>query len=104
LRALTDHGQHEEAAETVDRAEQDEEVRRLQAGRAVGHGDHANDHRRPAQPQREQELRDELAPVGIGRAQRRHQRLAGEHHDVAGLLQRVAGGEHEAVGGRTDHK
>jgi hypothetical protein len=34
-RELADHGQHEEPPEPVQLAEQDEEVRRLQAGRAV---------------------------------------------------------------------
>ena len=38
-RELADRGEHEEAAEAVERAEQDEEVGGLQAGRAVAERD-----------------------------------------------------------------
>ena len=48
------------------RAEEDQEVGGLQPRRAVAEGDRRDQQRKPAQPQREQELRDELAAVGYG--------------------------------------
>ena len=60
-RELADRREHEEAAEAVERAEQDEEVGRLQPRRAVPEGDRRDQQREPAQPQREHELADELA-------------------------------------------
>ena len=59
-------GEHEQAAEAVQRAEQVEEVRRLDPRRPVGEGERRDDHREPAEPQREQELRDELVAVRVG--------------------------------------
>ena len=59
--------------------------------------------REPAQAQREQELRHELAPVGVGRADRRHDRLAGQDHHVADLLEQVLGGQECPVGDAADH-
>ena len=67
-------------------------------GRAVARGDHAHDQREPAQLQREHELVDELAAVRIRRPQRRHDRLAGQDHHVADLLEQVLHGEETAVG------
>ena len=56
-RELADRGQHEEPAQPIQRAEQHQEVRRLQPRRLVAEGDRRDQQREPAQPQREQELR-----------------------------------------------
>ena len=55
-RELADRGEHEEAAEPVERAEQHQEVRGLQARRLVAERDRRDQQREPAQPQREHEL------------------------------------------------
>ena len=102
-RELADRGEHEEAAEAVDRAEQDQEVARLQARGAVAEGDRGDQEREPAQPQREQELVHELAPVGIRRAERRQDRLAGQDHHVADLLEQVLGGQECPIRDGTNH-
>ena len=85
-RELPDRGEHEEPAKTIQRPEQHEEVRRLQPGRLVSECHRREQHREPAQAHREQELQDELVPVGVRRTDGRHQRLAGQHHHVADLL------------------
>ena len=78
-------GQHEEAAEAVVGAEQREEVGGLQARRGVAERDRGDHQREPAQPQREQELLDELAAVRVGRTERGDDRLPGQDHHVARL-------------------
>ena len=62
-RELAHRGEDEEAAEPVERAEQAEEVGRLKARGAEAEGDGRDQHRKPAELQREQELADELAAV-----------------------------------------
>src|SRR5436305_9271587 len=86
---LPDRRENEEPAEAVDRAEQDEEVAGLQSGGAVVDGDHRQNQREPAEPEREQELVYELTAVGIRWAQRGHGRLPGEDHHVPHLLEQV---------------
>src|SRR5215212_1365832 len=102
-RELADRGEHEEPAEAVDRAEQDEEVRRLQARRAVAERHRGDQQREPAQLQREQELRDELAAVRIRRTDRGDDRLAREDHHVADLLEGVPRWRERSVGDCSDH-
>jgi hypothetical protein len=102
-RELPDRREHEEPAEAVERTEQREEVAGLQAGRAVARGQRGDDQRKPAQLQREEELVDELAPVRIGRARRGHERLAGQDHHVADLLEEVLQRKEAAVGGGAEH-
>ena len=102
-RELADRGQDEEAAEAVERAEEGEEVGRLHARGAVAEGDRRDQEREPAKAQREQELRHELAAVGVGRADRRDDRLAGQDHHVPDLLEEVLGGQEGPVGGGADH-
>ena len=65
-RELPDRREHEEPAEPVQRAEQHQEVRRLQSRRLVAERDRRDQQREPAQLHREQELADELAPYGYG--------------------------------------
>src|SRR4051812_34698685 len=55
-RELADRAQDEEAAEAVDRAEQDEEVAGLQTRGAVTERDRRDQQREPAQAQRKEEL------------------------------------------------
>ena len=62
---------HEEPAEPIGRAEDRQKVLRLQARRPVADGDRGQQQRQPAQAQREQELRHELAAVRVRRAQGR---------------------------------
>ena len=102
-RELADRGEHEEAAEAVDRAEQDEEVARLEARRAVAERDRRDQQREPAEPQREQELLHELGAVRVRRPDGRHDRLAGQDHHVADLLQQVLGRQEDPIGCATDH-
>src|SRR5207248_7880239 len=94
---------HEEPAEAVDRAEQDQEVAGLQTGRPVTERDRRDQQREPAQPEREQELVHELAAVRVRRPQRRHDRLAGEDHHVPHLLEQVLGRQERPVCYRADH-
>ena len=54
---LADRGEHEDPAEAVQRAEERQEVRRLQARGGVADAHRRDQQRKPAQPQREQELR-----------------------------------------------
>ena len=100
---LADRGQDEKAPEPVERAEEGEEVGRLQAGGAVAEGHGTDQKREPAEPEREQELAHELAPVGVGRAHGGHDRLAGQDHHVADLLEQVLGGQEGPVGDTTNH-
>ena len=90
--------QHEEAAEAVVGAEQREEVGGLQARRRVAERDRRDHQREPAQPQREQELLDELAAVGVGRLEGGHDRLPREDHHVAHFLQQALGRKECAIG------
>jgi hypothetical protein len=90
-RELADRGQHEEAAEAVDRAEEDEDVGRLQAWRAVPEGDGREQQREPAEADGEEELLDELAAVDVGRPHGGDERLAGQDHHVADLFQDALG-------------
>ncbi len=89
---LADRGEDEEAAEPVERAEQGEEVGRLQARRAEAEGDGRDEQREPAELQGEEELADELLAVGIGRPDRRDHRPRGEDHHVPDLLEEGLGG------------
>ena len=102
-RELADRGEHEEAAEPVDRAEQDQEVAGLKPGRAVAERDRRDRQRQPAEPQHEQELLHELGAVRVRRPQRRHQRLAGQDHHVPDLLQQVLGRQEDPIGCGSDH-
>ena len=102
-RELADRREHEEAAQAIQRAEQHEEVRRLQARRAVAERDRRDDQREPAQLQREQELPDELAAVGVRRADGGHDGLPREDHHVADFLQEILGRKERAIGDASDH-
>ena len=102
-RELADRGEHEEAAEAVERAEEDEEVRRLQARRAVAEGDRRDQQREPAQPQREEELADELAAVRVRRTQGRHDRLPRQDHHVPDLFEQVLRRKKRSVGDASNH-
>ena len=97
-RELTDRGEHEEPAEAIERAEQREEVRRLQARRAEAEGQGRDHHREPAELKGEQELSDELAPVRIGGPDRRDDGLGGQDHHVPDLLKEGLGREERPVG------
>src|SRR3954451_724633 len=101
---LADRGEHEEAAEAVERAEQHEEVRGLQAGGAVAEGDRRDDEREPAQLQREEELRHELAAVRIRGAQGGHDRLPRQDHHVAHFFKQALGWQERSVGDASDHQ
>ena len=103
-RELADRGEHEEAAEPVDGAEQDQEVARLEPRRAVAHGEHRDRERHPAEAQHEEELLHELGAVRIRRPQRGDQRLAGQDHHVADLLEQVLGRQEHPVSGGSDHQ
>src|SRR3954466_14482970 len=83
---LADRGEHEEPAEAVERAEEHEEVRRLQARRGVAERDGRDQQRKPAEPQGEEELADELAAIGIRRAEGGDDRLARQDHHVPDLF------------------
>ncbi len=85
-----DRGEYEEAAEAVERTEQHEEVRRLEARCSIADRDRRDEQWEPAELEGEEELRDELAAVGIRRADRRDERLARQDHHVADLLERSA--------------
>ena len=100
---FADRAEHEEAAEAVERAEDRQEVRRLQPRRAVADGHRRDQQRKPAQPQREQELRDELAAVGVGRAQRGPDRPAREDHHVPEFLEHVPRGDERPLGDAANH-
>ena len=100
---LANRAEHEEAAEAVQRAEDREEVRRLQPGRGVAEADRGDQQRKPAQPQREQELRDELAAVGVRGAQGRPDRPAREDHHVPEFLEHVPCGNERPLGNATNH-
>ncbi len=86
---LADRGEHEDPAEAVQRPEDRQEVRGLQAGGGVADADRRDQQRKPAQPQREQELRDELAPVRVGGAQRGDDGPARQDHHVPDFLDEV---------------
>ena len=55
-------------AKAIQRAEDFKEVRRLQPRSGVAQAHRRDEQREPAQPHREQELGDELAPVRVRRA------------------------------------
>src|SRR6478752_7961156 len=100
---LADRGEDEEAAEAIEGAEEGEEVGRLKAGGAEAEGDGTDKHRKPAQLQGEDELGDELAAVGVGRADRGRDRLAGEDHHVPHLLEQALCGQEGSIGYGSDH-
>ena len=100
---LADRREHEEAAEAVDRAEQDQEVAGLQARGAVAERDGRDEQREPAQAEREQELVDELAAVRIRRTNRGQDRLAREDHHVADLLKQALRGQEYSIGCGANH-
>ena len=102
-RELADRGEDEEAAQAVQRAEEDEEVRRLQSGRGVAEGDRRDQQRKPAQPQREEELADELAAVGVRRTQGRQDRLPGQNHHVPDFFEQVLRRKKRPVGDAANH-
>ena len=102
-RELADRGEDEEAAEAVQRAEQDEEVGGLQARRAVAEGDRRDEQREPAEPQREQELTDELAAVRVRRTKGRHDRLARQDHHVPDFFEQVLRRKKCSIGDATYH-
>ncbi len=81
-----------------------EEVGRLQAGRTEAEGDRRDHQREPAELEREQELADELAAVGIRGPDRRDDRLAGQDHHVPDLLEQALGGQERPVSGGADHQ
>ena len=89
-RELADRSEDEESAQAVQSSEKHEEVGGLEPRGLVPERDRREQHREPAQPQREQELLYELNPVGVRRADRRDHGLAGQHDHVAGLVDRVA--------------
>ncbi len=91
-RELAHRGEDEEAAEAVEGAEQGQEVRGLQARGAEAERDGADQQGEPAELEREQELADELAPVGVGRLDGRDDRLAGQDHHVPDLLEQALRG------------
>src|SRR5215212_3284677 len=95
---LADRGEHEEAAEPVDGAEQDQEVARLEPGRAVAERDRRDREREPAEAQHEQELLHELGAVRVRRTQGGHHGLPCEDHHVANLLQQVLGRQEDPIG------
>jgi hypothetical protein len=101
-RELAQDHEHEQAAEAVERAEEVQEVRGLDPRRAVGEADRRDDHREPRHAQREQELRDELVAVRVGRPQRRGDRLPAEDAHRADL-QHEAASRHEATFGNSAH-
>ena len=96
-RELAHRGEDEEAAEAVEGAEQAEEVGRLQPRGAEAEGDRRDHHREPAELEREQELADELAAVGVRGPDRRRDRLAGQDHHVPDLLEQALGGQERPV-------
>ena len=101
---LADRGEHEEAAEAVDRAEQDEEVARLEPRRAVAERD-----------RRDRAAGTSTAAARTGTAARtpcrtgtaaagpRHDRLAGQDHHVADLLEQVLRRQECSVGYCSNH-
>ena len=92
-RELADRGEDEEAAEPVERAEEGEEVGRLQARGAEAEGHGRDQQREPAELQGEEELADELLAVGVGRLDRGDHRASGEDHHVPDLLEERLGGQ-----------
>src|SRR5207247_8310825 len=63
---LAHRGEDEKAPEAIEGSEQGQEVGRLKARGAEAEGDRRDHHREPAELEREQELADELAAVGVG--------------------------------------
>ena len=100
---LANRGQDEKAPEAVKGAEQAEEVGGLQAGGAEAEGDGGDHHRKPAELQREEELADELAAIGVWRAHRGDHGLRGEDHHVPHLLEEALGGKESPIYGGPDH-
>jgi hypothetical protein len=100
---LADRGEHEEPAEAIDRAEQDQEVRGLQPRRAVAEGHRRDEQRKPAELQREEKLADELAAIGIGRPHGRHDGLAREDHHVAHLFEQALRRKKRSIGDVANH-
>ena len=88
--------------QAVQRTEQHEEVRGLQARRPVSERHRRDEQREPAELHREQELSDELASVRIWRAHRRGHRLARQDHHVADLIQDVLGRQESAISDCSD--
>ena len=103
-RELPDRREHEEAAETVERAEQHQEVGGLETGGLIAERDRRDQQRKPAQLQREHELPDELAAVRVRRTDRRDDRPPRQDHHVADLFQQVSGRQERTVGDRLDQR
>ena len=100
---FSDRGEHEEAAEPVERAEEREEVGRLQAGGAEVDRQGRDQQREPAQLQGEEELADELLAIGVGRADRRGDRAAGQENKLPDLFEHRLGGQECPVHRGSDH-
>ena len=73
-------------------------------GRAVAERDRRDQQREPAQPQREQELADELAAVRVRRTQGRHDRLPRQDHHVADFLEQVLRRKKRSIGDAANHR
>ena len=93
----------EEAAEPVDGAEQNQEVARLKPRRAIAHREHRDRQGHPAEAQHEEELLHELGAVRIRRPDRGDERLAGQDHHVADLVEQVLGRQEHPICGGSDH-
>ena len=76
----------------------------MQARGAERHRDHRDGHRKPAELQGEDELREELAAVGIRRPRRRDEGLAGEDDHAPHPLEEGLRGQEGAVGRSSDHR
>ena len=100
---FSDRGEDEEAAEPVEGAEQGEEVGRLEAGGAEVDRHGRDQQREPAQLQGEEELADELLAIGVGRANRRGDRAAGQEDQLPYLFEDRLRGQECPVHSGSDH-
>src|ERR671924_55301 len=66
--------------------------------RTEAHRDHRDHHRKPAELEGEEELPDELAPVGIRRPDGGEHRLRGQNEHVPDLLEERLGRKEGPVG------
>src|ERR1700742_2485492 len=98
-----DRGRHKEPAEPVERTEQGEEVGGLQAGGAEVDRHGRDQQREPAQLQGEEELADELLAIGVGRANDRGDREAGQKDQLPYLFEDRLRGQECPVHSVSDH-